>query len=173
MNMEIITSAASEMLVNIALAVITLAGAYALYYIRLGAAKVKAQTSQIQDEATRKLLDNAVDDVFNLTTLSVNAMEQTTARALRDAVKTGAASPEELKKLAGQVLAEVKSAIAPEAQAVITRNLGNFDTYVAKCIEDAVLRVKREDPVLTLPGELLEVGLDLGAGKDMTPAAEQ
>ena len=35
MNMEIITSAASTALANIVLAVIALAGAYAVYYIRL------------------------------------------------------------------------------------------------------------------------------------------
>ena len=79
MNMEVITSAASDALVNVVLAVIALAGAYAVYYIRLGASKLKAQTAQIADEAGRKLLDNALDDVVNLATVSVGAMEQTTA----------------------------------------------------------------------------------------------
>ena len=51
MNMEVITSAASEVLVNVVLAVITLAGAYAVYYIRLAGTKVKEQTSQIKDES--------------------------------------------------------------------------------------------------------------------------
>ena len=74
MNMELIQSAASEMLVNIALAVIALVGAYAVYFIRLGASKVKAQTSQLKDEAGRKLLENALNDVVNLATLSVGAV---------------------------------------------------------------------------------------------------
>ena len=53
MNMELIQSAASDALVNVVLAVIALAGAYAVYYIRLGAAKLKEQTAQIKDEAGR------------------------------------------------------------------------------------------------------------------------
>ena len=130
MNMEIIQSAAGEMLVNVVLAVIALVGAYALYFIRLGAAKVKAQTSQIKDEAGRKLLDNALDDVVNLATISVNAMEQTTARALRDAVKLGNATREELLALGREVFDEVKAAITPESQRVITENLGSFDKYL-------------------------------------------
>lgn len=157
MDMNIIQSVATEVLVNLALAVISLAGAYAVYYIRLGASKLKAQTAQIEDESARKVLDNALADVENLATKSVGAMEQTTAKALRDAVKSGAANREDLLALGKQVFNEVKAAIAPEAQKVITDNLGSFDDYLTKCIEDAVLKVKQSDPFITLPeGVMLE-----------------
>lgn len=157
MDMNIIQSAATEVLVNLSLAVISLAGAYAVYYIRLGASKLKAQTAQIEDESARKVLDNALADVENIATKSVGAMEQTTAKALRDAVKSGAANREDLLALGKQVFNEVKAAIAPEAQKVITDNLGSFDDYLTKCIEDAVLKVKQSDPFITLPeGVLLE-----------------
>lgn len=164
MNMEIIQSAASEVLVNIALAVITLAGSYAVYYIRLGASKLKAQTSQIADESARKLLDNALADVASLATLSVNAMEQTTAKALREAVKSGTATREELVALGKEVFNDVKSAIAPQAQKVITQNLGSFDAYLTKCIEDAVLKVKQNDPFITIPESVIVEGLPVGEG---------
>lgn len=74
MSMEIIQSAATELLVNVALAVLALAGAYAVYYIRLGTSKLKAQTAQIEDASTRKVLDDALEDVANLATLSVGAI---------------------------------------------------------------------------------------------------
>lgn len=156
MNLELITSAASDALVNVVLAVIAFTGAYAVYYIRLGASKVKAQTAQIKDETGRKLLENALDDVVNLATVSVNAMEQTMARELRDLVKSGKATREQLVALGEKVFGEVKAAIAPEAQRVITENLGSFDAYLSKCIEDAVLKVKQSDPYLTLPESILE-----------------
>ena len=156
MDMDLIISAASDALLNVVLAVIALAGAYGVYFIRLGAAKLKEQTAQIKDEAGRKVLEDALDDVVNLATVSVGAMEQTTAKALREAVKGGKASREELVALGKQVFDEVKASIAPEAQRVITKNLGSFDAYLTKCIEDAVLKVKRGDPYLTISGELLE-----------------
>lgn len=156
MDMEIITSAASSALANIVLAVIGLVGAYAVYYIRLAAAQAKAQTKHIEDTAARELLENALDDVVNLATVSVNAMEQTTAQAVRDKVKEGTVDRGELLELGRKVFLEVKAAIAPEAQRVITQNLGSFDAYLTKCIEDAVLKVKRDDPYLTLSGELLK-----------------
>ena len=156
MSMEIIQSAATELLVNVALAVLALAGAYAVYYIRLGTSKLKAQTAQIEDASTRKVLDDALEDVANLATLG--AMEQTTAKALREAVKGGKASREELVALGKQVFDEVKASIAPEAQRVITKNLGSFDEYLTKCIEAAVLKIKQNEPYITLPESALIEG---------------
>ena len=147
MSMEIIQSAATELLVNVALAVLALAGAYAVYYIRLGTSKLKAQTAQIEDASTRKVLDDALEDVANLATLSVGAMEQTTAKALREAVKGGKASREELVALGKQVFDEVKASIAPEAQRVITKNLGSFDeVYRGRCAEDQAERAVHHPP---------------------------
>ena len=150
MSMEIIQSAATELLVNVALAVLALAGAYAVYYIRLGTSKLKAQTAQIEDASTRKVLDDALEDVANLATLS--------AKALREAVKGGKASREELVALGKQVFDEVKASIAPEAQRVITKNLGSFDEYLTKCIEAAVLKIKQNEPYITLPESALIEG---------------
>lgn len=153
--MEAIQTMASEVLANVALGVIVLLGAYATYYINVGIGAAKAKTAQIKDEAARNLLDNALDDVENLAVKSVGAMEQTTAKALRDAVKLGNGDREKLLALGKQVFDEVKAAITPDAQAVITKNLGSFDAYLSKCIEDAVRRVKQEDPYIALEGELL------------------
>ena len=173
MDMEIITSAASATLANIVLAVIALAGAYAVYYIRLAGANVKAQTKKIKDETARQLLENALDDVVNLATVSVNAMEQTTAKAIRDGIKAGANTREQLTILGTKVFCEVKAAISPEAQRIITENLGSFDDYLTKCIEDAVLKVKRDDPYLTISGELLDGILEEQTGQQPEPAQEE
>ena len=156
--MQVIQTMASEVLVNVALGVITLLGAYAVYYIRVGVSMAKAKTAQIENDATRKLLNDALADVENLAVKSVGAMEQTTAKTLRDAVKVGNGDREKLVALGKQVFDEVKAAITPDAQALITKNLGSFDSYLTKCIEDAVPRVEQGDPYITLDGELLSTG---------------
>ena len=145
-----IQNAANTLLTDAMLAVVSLAGAYGIYFIRLCAAKVKSQTAQLRNERTRWALDTALDDVRQLAELSVGAMEQTTAKKLRENVKNGIADREELLALGKTVFNEVKSAIAPEAQAVITRTLGSFDDYLTKCIEEAVLKVKQNDPLVML-----------------------
>lgn len=157
--MDIIQSTATEVLVNLALGVITLLGAYGMYFIQKAAAKVQTQTAQIKDEASRKLLTDALADVGNLAIVTVGSIEQTTAAALREAVKDGKADREELLALGKKAFNDVKAAITPEAQRVITENLGSFDAYLAKLIEDAVRRVKQEAPYITLDGEVLASGV--------------
>lgn len=151
MNMELIQNTATEVLVNLLLGVVTLAGAYGIYYIRLGAAKLKEQTARIRDASARKLLEDAVVDVTGLAMLSVSAAEQTTAKALREAVRNGTGNREDLLALGKQVFDEVKEAVTPEVQERITANLGSFDAYLTKCIEDAVLKVKQDGGLTELP----------------------
>lgn len=153
--MEAVQTMASDALANLALGVITLLAAYAMYYVRVGVSKLKVQTSQIKDDAARKMLVNALNDVEGLAEKSVGAMEQTTAKALREAIKNGIKDRDELLALGDQVFWDVKKAVTPEARRIITANLGSFDDYLNKCIEDAVRRVKQDDPYITLSGAAL------------------
>ncbi len=140
--MEVIQSMASEVLVNLAVAALGLLAAYAMYYIKQATGKLRAQTAQIQDTETRKLLDNALADTENLATVTVAAIEQTAAKQIREAVRDGKTSRDELVKLGNQAFEEIKAKVAPEAQAAITRNLGSFDEYLRQLIEMKVLELK-------------------------------
>lgn len=140
--MEAIQTQLVSTAVSIALAVISLGGAYAVYYIHAAAQKVKAQTAQIKDQALRQQLDNALDDTEYLAGVTVGAIEQTAARQLREAVKDGKVDKEELQALAAQAFAEIKSSVSPEAQKVISDNLGDFDAYLTNLIERKVLELK-------------------------------
>lgn len=146
MDMSIITNTLSGALSDVLCLAILVGSAYAIYYLRLAAAKVKAMTAQIKDVSAREVLTNALDDVVNLATTAVEAMEQTTAKALREAVKAGTADREQLLALGKQVFDEVKGKIGPQAQEVITENLGSFDDYLKNVIEAAVLHLKQNDP---------------------------
>lgn len=161
MDMEIITNAANTALTNVALAALSLLAAWAVYYLRLGAGKLKEQTARMKDDAARETLEHALDDVERLAELTVGCTEQTTAKSLRLAVKSGKKDREELLALGREVFAEVKDRITPEAQRVITENLGSFDRYLEDCIENAVLRVKQSDPFLALPEGVAVEGVAL------------
>lgn len=142
MDGTIITGAVTQVLTNVALGVISLLAAYALHYISVGATKLREQTAKIVDEHERTLLDNALNDVEKIAYKTVAATEQTTARQLRQAVKDGKVDRAELLRLGEQARWDVTKAISPDAQELITDNLGSFDAYVSKCVEEAVLKLK-------------------------------
>lgn len=140
--MEVIQTMASEILVNLALGVITLLGAYGMFYISKAAGKIRAQTQQMEDDRQRQILIDALDDVETLAVTTVGAIEQTAAKSIREAVKSGIKDREELVALGEKAFCEIKAAIAPEAQRVITENLGSFDSYLTNLIEAQVLALK-------------------------------
>lgn len=141
-HMEVIQTAASEVAVTLVLALIGLLAAYATYGIRKMTEKVKAQIVQLKDDAARQLLNNALEDVEELTTVTVASIEQTTAKSLREAVKDGKVDRSELVALSKHAADEITAAIKPEAQKIIEDNLGSFKDYVSKLIEEKVLELK-------------------------------
>lgn len=140
--MNVIQTAANEALVSVALSVISLLAAYGVYYIRKAADNVREQTQQIKDEKLRKQLDSALGDVETLSTVTIGAIEQTTAKQLREAVKDGTADREELITLSKKAYEEIERKVSPAAQKVITDNLGSFDDYLVNLIETKVLELK-------------------------------
>ena len=146
--MSVIQIVATEALTSLALGVISLLGAYALYFISKSVAKIKVETSKISDEAQRTLFENALADVANLVSTTVSALEQTTASALRDAVKDGKVDREELLSLGETAFNSIKARTGIAAQVVIAENLGSFDGYLNNLIESKVLELKTNTSVV-------------------------
>ncbi len=131
-----------DVLVNLMMLGIMAALAVLVACIRKAAAWASARVQQIGSQEQRELLQAALDSVEHLTVVTVSAIEQTAAKTLREAVKAGTVEWNELEALSRKAAAEIKRAISPEYQNVITANLGDFDHYLKELIEAVVLQVK-------------------------------
>ena len=132
----------SQMLPDLALAVLSLLLAYGINALRKLTEKVKTETRQIKNEEQRNLLLDALNDVDELATKTVTQIEQTTAKTLREAVKDGKAGKPELEALGTQALKEITEALRPECRELIEKNYGNLSTYLTKTIETKVFELK-------------------------------
>ncbi|EES73461.1 hypothetical protein POTG_01756 [Paenibacillus sp. oral taxon 786 str. D14] len=131
-----------DVLHSLSVAVITLMGTYALFFIRKGIAKVQAEAEQIKSDEQRNLVLMAIKRLDDVATKTVRAIEQTTAKELREAVKGGKASREELKQLAKQAYNEIVQTLEPEYLQALQGTLGDLDTYIRNTIEAKVLELK-------------------------------
>lgn len=134
----------SQIVIDVAMAGITLLAAYGINAIHKLTQKVKLETKRIQDEEQRKLLTDALEDLEDLTTKTVADIEQRTARALREAVKQGVRERAELEALAKEAYDEIAEAFKPESKALIQKNFGSFSKYLTKAIEAKVLELKSD-----------------------------
>jgi stalled ribosome rescue protein Dom34 len=132
----------SQIVIDVAMAAIALLAAYAINAMRKLTEKAKLETKRIQDEAQRKLLTDALDDLETLTSKTVAQIEQTTAKTLREAVKNGVKDKAELEALSKKAFNEIAEALKPESKALIQKNFGNFSKYLTNAIEAKVLELK-------------------------------
>lgn len=140
--MEVIQNATNELLVTLALGVITLLAAYATYGLKKLVANAKKQVEKLESDEMRKMLINAIEDVDELTTKTVSTIEQTTAKNLRELVKDGKADKSELEALAKKAALEITESLRPDVKTVIADNFGSFEKYLSWCIETKVLELK-------------------------------
>ena len=130
---------------TLATGIISIAAAYAAYYIRQATAKVKAEISAKADERQQVLFNTAVERVNSLAEMTVTAIEQTTAGALRQAVKNGETDRQLLLDLGYDAVLQIKEQLADEYKTVLIAQCGDIDTYISNAVEAKVYELKQKE----------------------------
>lgn len=126
-----------NVLINILLSFLTLGGAYIIYFVNKLIIYLKQKTKSEE-------LTNALNQVNKLAETTVKSIEQTAAKEIREAVKDGKATKDELKKLSNKAFEEIIKSLSPEYLSVLENGMGNIDMYVTNLIEQKVLELKKE-----------------------------
>ena len=135
-------------LITVAGAIITLLAAYAVRAINTYTVRLKVESLKIANDDQRTLVETAIARLGALATTTVTALEQTTAKTLREAVKAGNADRAELKQLATDAMYQIKFALAPEYLEAIEETYGDAEEYILKVIEEKVWQIKNA-PLIT------------------------
>ena len=131
-----------DFLFNVALAAVTLLASYAVYGIKKLTSKLVAETSKINSEKERNLVNDAILRLDDVATKTVKKIEQTTAKEMRQAVKDGMKSKEELIGLSKTAFDEIIKTMEPEYINILKTTLGDVDSYIRNTIEAKVLELK-------------------------------
>lgn len=142
--MDEIATHAMEIGVNIGVALLGLAGAYAMLYIRKATRKIALEAEKLEDEKQEKLIKEALDRLDDIAEKTVTTIEQTVAKNLREAVKNGEANKQQLKKLSGVAYNEIISTLKPEYIEALTLSLGDVESYIEKTIETKLYKLKKQ-----------------------------
>lgn len=125
-----------NVLINILLSFLTLGGAYIIYLVNKLIIYLKQKTKSEE-------LTNALNQVNKLAETTVKSIEQTVAKEIREAVKDGKVTKDELKKLSNKAFEEIIKSLSPEYLSVLENGMGNIDIYVTNLIEQKVLELKK------------------------------
>lgn len=131
-------------LTNIGIALIGLVSAYLVVLIHRAAERIKAETSTVKNEDQRKLINDAIDRINDLATKGVAQTEQTLAAQLRQAVKDGKATPEDLKALGDALKQDVYAQLSEDVKKALAGQITDIEKYVSDTVEAVLLDLKNQ-----------------------------
>ncbi len=132
----------SKVIVNIVIALLGLAASYSILLINKAKQKIDVETEQIKDDKQRALARDALEQVNILAAKTVISIEQTTAKALREAVKDGTTNREELLGLADQAHLEILQELKPKYREVLEKEINDINKYISDTVEEKVFELK-------------------------------
>lgn len=131
-----ITGTALELFMTVTMAALSLAAAYAVFYIRKAKETIEAQTDS-------QLLRDVLSRAAAIAETVVWSLESTVAKELRKAVKEGRARPEELLAIGEQAVRDVLAHLGDEGQKLLADAVGDVEDYVRDLIEAQLEKLKQ------------------------------
>src|SRR5690606_20761905 len=113
------------------LAILSLGGAYALYYINLG-------RQRLQERAQLDLVDRMIHRAATLAETLVMSLEGTVAKELREMVKDGKVSRAELQAVGDAAVKIVLDRLGEDGRTVLEESLGDVRAFVKDLVEAKV-----------------------------------
>lgn len=132
---------------GVLVSLITLAGGYLVLYIRKATQRLKVETSKIEDEASRKLVDDAINRLTDIVNTNVVKAQETTIKELQLASADGVIDRDELKKVGLAVKEDVLSQMSDQLLDTVELQIKDVGSYVEGLIEKQLLVVKNQSPV--------------------------
>jgi hypothetical protein len=132
-----------KVLTDVLLALITLAGAYAVLYINKLKIKADAEIEKIADEKQRKLIQDSFERINDLVIKTVGSIENTVAKDLRQMVADGKVDKAELEKYGKQAAEEIYSQLSDDTKALAEVQINDLYKYIMDAIENQVGLIKK------------------------------
>lgn len=142
--MEIINQQVTELMVLVLSGVFTLLGLYIVLFISKLKVKLQAEIRSIDDESTRTLVDNALNDLTDIVNKNIIFANETLVQEIREAAKDSVVTREELKQIAEVVKQRTLSQMSEDTFIAVNKTIGDVDSYVESIIEVELLKVKQE-----------------------------
>ena len=134
---DVVGSALTQILVDVLLAAVTLAAAYAVVYLR-------RLSLRLQEQAQNDLVDAAIRRVEHLAVTAIWAAEGAVARELRQRVADGKASVEDLREIGDQIVEVLTKTLDEQTRQALEATVGDVRDYIEQVVEAQLEALKAQ-----------------------------
>lgn len=142
--MEMIKQNLISLGVVIVCGAISLATAYVSSYMKKLSEKTKAETSKLENETQKELVDKAIDRTNQLVTTNVIKAQETLVKEIKNAAKDGTVDKRDLKDVAEVVKKEVLVQLSEELKQLATTEIKDLEKYIEAQIEVSLATLKKQ-----------------------------
>ncbi|MEG2289615.1 MAG: hypothetical protein RSC24_06570 [Clostridium sp.] len=121
---------------------ISIASVYATIYINKLVKKAKLQAEGIEDENVQAIVNLTLDKTQQLIQTNVIAMEQTLVKEIKESIKDGKITKDELKNVAIEVRENVLKQLGEGSKGILENTLGDVNGYIEAEIEKTLAELK-------------------------------
>lgn len=140
--MEIIQEALNGLFVTVAVGVIGIVGAYATVCLNKISTNIKTQTSKIEDEKQKVLIENAFNRVNDLVLTNVIKAQETLVKEILEKAEDGIFDKSDLKQVAIVVKNDVINQLGSQVTDLVKLEIDDLDGYVSALIEKTLAELK-------------------------------
>lgn len=144
-----VTSALQQGLLTLLLAAITAAVSIGVAVINMYRDKLSKQIESIKDSSTRELAKSALNNIADMTVTVVSSIEQEEAKDLRELIKSGNATRDQLCALKDKAVERIKSQITEETAELAKKEVANLDKYISDKVSEVLMNIKNNTLTLT------------------------
>ncbi len=123
--------------------ILSLGFGYLAHFLNKYLEKVKLECDKIKNEELRTLFENTLKDVEKIVDVKVKETEQLIAKDLREKIKDGSVSKDELFSLGEEVKEQVLNSINDGAKELLENNISNIEDFIKSLVEAKVLEIKK------------------------------
>ena len=131
-------------LTGIGIALIGLGGAYLTLLLRKASEKLKVQTNAIKDEATRNLVNNALDKTVQVVNANVSSASETIVKELKASTLDGKLTTDDGKMVLNVVKGKVLTQLSDDIKGLASTEIGDIESYIETLIENSLKELKSE-----------------------------
>ncbi len=132
----------NQTLVLALIGLVSLGFGYLAHFLNKFLEKIKVESDSIKNKELRALFEQTLADVEKIVDVKVKETEQLIAKDLREQVKDGSISKDELVFLGEEVKEQILSSISDDAKSILEKNLFYVEDFVKSLVEAKVLELK-------------------------------
>ena len=142
--MEQFLETATNILMPVVLALISLGASYVILYLNKAKARIQLETDKIQDDKQKALVNGAIEQLDDVALKTINLFENTLVKELKEKTDDNKLSKDDAKVVCDTVVSEIMAQLTEDSKNLLNTQSNNLEVYIRGEVETLINSIKNK-----------------------------